>query len=88
MNLLHKTITFYVLETPMFWDDLNFGTPLSLGGWVRPSLKSLKTGFLRIKLSQIAAGEKFKFTDEYDFGDSWEHELLLKNFCSGKVYYV
>jgi hypothetical protein len=32
----------------------------------------------RIKLSQIVAGEKFKFTYEYDFGDSWEHELLVE----------
>ena len=32
----------------------------------------------RVKLSQIAPAEKFKFRYEYDFGDSWEHELLVE----------
>ena len=32
----------------------------------------------RVKLSDIVTGEKFKFTYEYDFGDGWEHELLVE----------
>jgi hypothetical protein len=32
----------------------------------------------RVKLNQIAPGETFKFIYEYDFGDSWEHELLVE----------
>ncbi len=32
----------------------------------------------RFKLNQIAPREKFKFVYEYDFGDSWEHELLVE----------
>jgi len=32
----------------------------------------------RVKLSQIVTGEKFKFVYEYDFGDSWEHILLVE----------
>jgi hypothetical protein len=32
----------------------------------------------RFKLSQIAPYEKRKFVYEYDFGDSWEHELLVE----------
>jgi hypothetical protein len=32
----------------------------------------------RVKLNQIAPLEKFKFIYEYDFGDSWEHELLVE----------
>jgi Plasmid pRiA4b ORF-3-like protein len=31
----------------------------------------------RVKLSQIAAA-KSRFVYEYDFGDSWEHELLVE----------
>ena len=31
-----------------------------------------------VRLDQIVAGEKFKFVYEYDFGDSWEHELLVE----------
>jgi hypothetical protein len=32
----------------------------------------------RVKLSQVVTGEKFKFLYEYDFGDSWMHELLVE----------
>jgi hypothetical protein len=32
----------------------------------------------RVRLNQIVAGEIFKFIYEYDFGDSWEHELLVE----------
>jgi hypothetical protein len=32
----------------------------------------------KVKLSQIVRGEKQKFTYEYDFGDSWEHEILIE----------
>jgi hypothetical protein len=32
----------------------------------------------RVALHQVASGEKFKFIYEYDFGDSWEHELLVE----------
>lgn len=31
-----------------------------------------------VRLNQIAPREKFKFIYEYDFGDSWEHELLVE----------
>ena len=31
-----------------------------------------------VKLSKIVAGEKFKFSYTYDFGDSWEHEILVE----------
>jgi hypothetical protein len=32
----------------------------------------------RVKLSKIATYEKQKFMYEYDFGDSWEHEILVE----------
>lgn len=32
----------------------------------------------RVKLNQIVTHEKFKFVYEYDFGDSWEHVLLVE----------
>lgn len=32
----------------------------------------------RVKLSQVIAGEKFKFLYTYDMGDSWEHEILVE----------
>jgi hypothetical protein len=32
----------------------------------------------RFKLEQVAVREKMKFLYEYDFGDSWEHEILVE----------
>jgi len=32
----------------------------------------------RVKLAQVVPHEKAKFVYEYDFGDSWEHELLVE----------
>lgn len=32
----------------------------------------------RYKISQVAPGEKMKFLYEYDFGDGWEHEILVE----------
>ncbi len=31
-----------------------------------------------VKLSQVVKSEKFKFSYTYDFGDSWEHEILVE----------
>jgi hypothetical protein len=32
----------------------------------------------RVKLNQIVPGEGFKFSYEYDFGDSWTHVILVE----------
>lgn len=32
----------------------------------------------KYRLHQLAPSEKFKFVYEYDFGDSWEHDLLVE----------
>jgi hypothetical protein len=31
-----------------------------------------------VKLNEIVTGAKFRFFYEYDFGDGWEHELLVE----------
>lgn len=31
-----------------------------------------------VKLSKIIPGEKFKFSYLYDFGDSWDHQILVE----------
>nr|WP_255515597.1 plasmid pRiA4b ORF-3 family protein [aff. Roholtiella sp. LEGE 12411] len=31
-----------------------------------------------VKLNQVVKSEKFKFSYTYDFGDSWEHEILVE----------
>jgi hypothetical protein len=45
----------------------------------------------RVRLYQVATGEKSKFIYEYDFGDSWEHVLVVEKVLEpepGQVYPV
>jgi hypothetical protein len=45
----------------------------------------------RAKLSRLVRGEKFKFRYTYDFGDNWEHEIVVEKILSpeeGKTYPV
>ena len=37
-----------------------------------------------VKLSKVIIGEKFKFLYLYDFGDSWEHEVLVEKVLSAE----
>ena len=73
---LHK-----ILQVAMGWTDSHlhqfiigkqyYGEPDSEMG-----LQTLNEK--RIKLSQLPLKEKSKFIYEYDFGDSWEHEILIE----------
>ena len=43
----------------------------------------------KVKLYQVVSMEKFKFSYEYDFGDSWEHTVLVEKILpveKGKRY--
>src|SRR5262249_38744615 len=43
----------------------------------------------RVTLGTVVRGEKSKFLYEYDFGDSWDHELLVEKILprdEGKRY--
>src|SRR5438105_12425029 len=43
----------------------------------------------RMTLASLVRGEKAKFLYEYDFGDSWDHELLIEKVlpCEAGKYY-
>jgi hypothetical protein len=43
----------------------------------------------RHRLNQLSLGEKAKFKYEYDFGDSWEHTILIEKILSAEkgAYY-
>jgi hypothetical protein len=48
---------------------------------LRPDLEMWEPEFMdesKYRLNQIAPGEKSKFVYEYDFGDSWEHVILVE----------
>ena len=32
----------------------------------------------RVRLGEVAPGERARFTYEYDFGDSWEHQIVVE----------
>jgi Plasmid pRiA4b ORF-3-like protein len=45
----------------------------------------------RAKLSRLVRGEKFKFGYTYDFGDNWEHEIVVEKILlpeEGRAYPV
>ena len=39
----------------------------------------------RVRLNQIAPAEKARFLYEYDFGDSWEHDILVEKILPAEV---
>ncbi len=39
----------------------------------------------RVRLSKVIPGEKFKFRYEYDFGDSWEHVVLVEKVLPAEL---
>jgi hypothetical protein len=39
----------------------------------------------RTKLNQVVPSEKMRFTYEYDFGDSWEHQILVEKILSAEA---
>ena len=50
-------------------------------GFPMPDLGFDDLGFKdesKVKLGKLIPGEKFKFFYQYDFGDSWEHEILVE----------
>lgn len=63
---LHHFLTDYARYTEPDPDDFEFG-------FGPPTLNEK-----RYAVSQLAPVEKSKFTYEYDFGDSWLHQLVLE----------
>jgi hypothetical protein len=72
-----------ILQIVMGWTDYHLHQFIIGGAYFGQPHPDYE-GFLemhderRVKLAQIAPGEKFKFVYEYDFGDGWEHELLVE----------
>lgn len=73
-----------VLQSAMGWDNYHLHQYIVDGtyyGGPHPDYESWGPEMLderQVTLSDIAPGEKSKFIYEYDFGDSWEHELLVE----------
>jgi len=70
-----------IIQTAMGWHDYHLHQ-FTVGGhyFGRPSPEDFYSmqDERKIALRQIVTGVKFKFLYEYDFGDGWEHELLVE----------
>jgi Plasmid pRiA4b ORF-3-like protein len=70
-----------IVQIVMGWEDYHLHSFSISGVEYGPSqaewgaeIRSEKS----VKLSRVTGGEKFKFHYTYDFGDSWEHEILVE----------
>jgi len=66
-------------------EGINYGDPEIIDGQL--DMESDR----RAKLSRLVRGEKFKFSYTYDFGDNWEHEILVEKMLpseDGRAYPV
>ena len=70
-----------IIQTVMGWTGGHLHQFTILGreyGHPQPEFDFNVLDESRVKLSQLVAGEKFKFLYEYDFGDGWDHEVLVE----------
>lgn len=68
-----------VLQEAMGWTDSHmhaFNIGARSYGEADPELEMADEG--RVTLNKVVKGEKAKFRYEYDFGDGWEHQLLVE----------
>lgn len=74
----------YVAQISMGWTNshlhsftiqgVDYGVPMPDLGFDDLGLKDES----KVRLGKLIPGEKFKFSYLYDFGDSWEHEILVE----------
>jgi hypothetical protein len=74
-----------ILQVVMGWYDCHLHQFKAHGAYYGTRDRDLGIGWgvevrseRAAKLSQIAPTEKSRFTYEYDFGDSWEHDILVE----------
>jgi hypothetical protein len=84
----------YILQVAMGWTNSHlhqFIVGQTFYGQPHPDYGFEMRDERRVRLNQIVTGEGAKFAYEYDFGDSWEHILLLEKVLepeSGQQYPV
>ncbi len=76
LNKLHR-----VIQIAMGWEDYHLHQFTIDGGYYGvPSREDWEpvTDERRYSLGKVAPEEKHRFLYEYDFGDGWEHEILVE----------
>ena len=79
-----------VLQVAMGWTDSHLHQFIAHGQYYSDPLFELDViDESRARLSQLVTGIKDKFIYEYDFGDSWEHEILVEKVLTpeAKTHY-
>jgi hypothetical protein len=70
-----------ILQVAMGWEDSHLHQFIVGGvyyGEPDPGFGDAMKSERKVKLNQIAPNEKDRFTYEYDFGDSWEHQIVVE----------
>ena len=70
-----------IVQEAMGWYDCHLHQFLIDGveyGQSEPEYDFKVSDEKKVKLAQVVRGEKFKFYYSYDFGDGWEHEILVE----------
>jgi Plasmid pRiA4b ORF-3-like protein len=85
-----------VIQTVMGWDGDHLHSFAVGGIEYGPSMSDTQMGMMlktrdetQAKLNKVALRERFQFTYEYDFGDSWVHQILVEKIllaAEGVIY--
>lgn len=80
----------WVIQTAMGWTDSHlhsftihgqeYGVPMPDLGFAELEPEDERP----VKLKSVIPGEKFKFSYLYDFGDGWEHQILVEKVLSAE----
>lgn len=76
LHYLHQ-----ILQVVMGWEDYHLHQFIISGtyyGKVDPDYGADMCSENDVKLNQVVKNEKFKFNYEYDFGDAWQHQILVE----------
>ncbi len=80
-----------VLQVVMGWEDCHLHQFIVRGEYYGPldhedrEREMEKGDEVKISISQVAkTGRKVRFIYEYDFGDSWQHEILLEKILESE----
>lgn len=71
----------YILQIVMGWTDSHLHQfVIGQTYYGIPDMEDFRKvkNEIRYKISQVAPREKMKFLYEYDFGDGWEHEIIVE----------
>ena len=83
----------HVIQTVMGWQDYHLHAFTFHGEHYYPDRETAQeldgSAIGRLRLNQLIQREKLRFRYEYDFGDGWEHDILIEKIQPpepGQIY--